>query len=95
MHRDIVRTVPTAANGIELLGSTNVCANQGMYAPRRLITVQGHPEFTTEIMTEIVNARHDIGVFDDALFEDGISRVPNEHDGVTVAVAFLKFLLEK
>ena len=38
MHRDIVYNYP---EGCEELGSTNVCRVQGMYMPKRLITVQG------------------------------------------------------
>ena len=42
MHRDIVYNYP---EGCEELGSTNVCRVQGMYMPKRLITVQGKCPF--------------------------------------------------
>jgi GMP synthase-like glutamine amidotransferase len=91
MHRDAVYTYP---DGVEELAYTEKCSVHGMYVAKRLITVQGHPEFTEEIMRELLVARHSTGVFDDAAFEDGISRVDKYHDGVLVAQAFLKFLLE-
>lgn len=91
MHRDIVFAYP---QGVQELGSSPVCNVQGMYAPGRLITVQGHPEFNEEIMTEILNARHVIGVFDDDTFEAALKRVVKPHDGVVVSKAFLRFLLE-
>ena len=91
MHRDIVFSYP---RGVQELGSSAVCHVQGMYAPGRLITVQGHPEFNEEIMTEILNARHATGVFDDDTFEAAMKRVVKPHDGVVVSKAFLRFLLE-
>ena len=91
MHIDTVFSYP---EGVEELGYSPVCKVQGMYVPRKLLTVQGHPEFNQEIMTEILNVRHALGVFDDAAFESGMERVVKPHDGLIVSQAFLKFLLE-
>jgi len=60
MHRDIVTALP---EGAENLGSTEKCEIQGLYAPGRYISVQGHPEFTEDIVREILLARGDSGVF--------------------------------
>lgn len=91
MHRDIVTAVPEGAVN---LGSTNRCSIQGMFFPKRFISVQGHPEFTSDIVSEILEARHTVGIFTDEEFKDMIGRVGKEHDGVIVAKAFLKFALE-
>lgn len=91
MHRDIVYNYP---EGVEELAYTNKCAVQGMYVAKKLITVQGHPEFNEGIVRELLVARHGSGIFDDAMFEDAISRVDKYQDGVVVAKAFLKFVLE-
>jgi GMP synthase-like glutamine amidotransferase len=91
MHRDIVFSYPP---GVEALGSSPSCEVQGMYKPGRFISVQGHPEFNEGIMHDILQTRHDQGVFDDALFEDAKRRAGNSHDGVAVAGAFLRFLQE-
>lgn len=91
MHRDIVFAYPP---DVEELGSNAICKVQGMYIPRRLLTVQGHPEFTEEIMTEILEARNAMGVFDDAAFADAMLRVVKPHDGLVVSKAFLRFLLD-
>ena len=82
------------AMDIEPLGHSPLCEVQGMYAKGRLITVQGHPEFTEDIVRELLHARHDAGVFDDKIFQSGIDRVKDRNDGVPVAAAFLRFLLE-
>lgn len=91
MHRDIVYDVP---EGASLIGSNDICSMQGFYLPGRYITVQGHPEFTNDIITEILTNRHAAGIFTDEVFTDGIKRAPIPHDGVAIGKAFLKFLRE-
>jgi GMP synthase-like glutamine amidotransferase len=91
MHRDIVYEYP---EGVEELAYTDKCAVQGMHVSKRLITVQGHPEFNEEIVREIMKLRHAAGIFDDETFNDAMGRVDKNQDGVIVASAFLKFLLE-
>lgn len=91
MHRDIVFSYPP---NVIPLGSSPRCAVQGMYLPRRFISVQGHPEFTKEIISDILEARAKAGIFAGEEFKDAMARVGNENDGLTVGVAFLKFLLE-
>lgn len=90
-HKDVVFNYP---EGTEELAYTDKCAVQGMYISKRLITVQGHPEFNEEIMREVLEVRHKAGVFDVEMYHDGIERVDKYQDGVVVAAAFLKFLLE-
>jgi hypothetical protein len=63
-----------------------------MYVPRRLISVQGHPEFTEEMVREILELRKYGGILGDDIYNDGISRVSNKQDGIAVAQAFLRFL---
>lgn len=92
MHQDIVFSIPP---NVTLLGSSPRCEVQGMYAPRRFITVQGHPEFTEDIVKEIVKVRTQAGVFKDDFAQDALDRAGNEHDGVAIAAVFLKFLLEE
>ena len=89
MHKDLVYYYP---NGVEELGSSGACKVQGMYIPNRVITVQGHPEFTQEIVAELLENRHELGVFGDEIYKEAKSRLGIPHDGVLVAQAFLKFL---
>jgi hypothetical protein len=91
MHRDIVYEYP---KGVEELGASPRCSVQGMYAKGRIITVQGHPEFNQQIMTDLLETRHAKGIFNDELYEDGMARAGKHHDGVAVSSAFLRFLLE-
>ncbi|KAI1813186.1 putative class I glutamine amidotransferase [Poronia punctata] len=91
MHRDAVLTFPP---GVIQLARTEVCANQAMYMPRRMISVQGHPEFTEEMVREILELRKYGGILGDDIYNDGISRVAKKQDGVAVARIFLRFLQE-
>lgn len=91
MHRDIIFYYP---EGVEQLGSSPVCSVQGMYKKGHVMTVQGHPEFDEEIVTEILRTRHASGIFNDEDFERYMEVVGKPHDGVVVAAAFLEFLLE-
>ncbi|KAF4973914.1 hypothetical protein FZEAL_9140 [Fusarium zealandicum] len=91
MHRDIVYEFPT---GSIPLGSNEVCEVQGFYSPGHYITVQGHPEFTEEIISEILFNRHTVGIFTDEVYKDAMKRAPVPHDGVAIARAFLNFIKE-
>jgi len=91
MHRDIVYYCP---KGVEELGSSPRCKVQGMYIPGEVLTVQGHPEFNEEIVKELLETRHEQGIFDDKTYEDAMARVGKQQDGVVVAKAFLRFLLD-
>lgn len=92
MHKDIVFEYP---DGVQPLGSTSRCKVQGMYVPGRVMTVQGHPEFTEEILVEILEVRHEQGVFGDEIYEEAMARVGRKHDGVLVGTRFIEFLLDK
>ncbi|KAI1370264.1 class I glutamine amidotransferase-like protein [Hypoxylon crocopeplum] len=91
MHRDVVFSLPPGAAS---LASTAVCPVQAMYVARRLITVQGHPEFTEDMVREILEMRRYGGILGPDIFDDGMRRVADKHDGVAVARAFLRFLHE-
>jgi len=71
-----------------------LCENQGMYAPKRFVSVQGHPEFDEPIMRIFLDTRHKQHIFDDPLYEDASGRAGMPHDGVAMAAAFLKFMME-
>ena len=90
MHRDVVTAHPP---GMQPLGHSPRCDVQGMYAPRRVLTVQGHPEFTTDIMEELLELRKGTGLFNEELFGSGMERNKVD-DGVFIAQAFYKFLLQ-
>ncbi|CCU81451.1 unnamed protein product [Blumeria hordei] len=89
MHRDIVYSCP---EGTELLASSSRYEVQGLYIPERLMTFQGHPEYTADIISEVLHIRHDMGIFDDEMLSDALQRSKEPHDGYEVGRVFLKFL---
>jgi hypothetical protein len=92
MHRDVVFEYP---EGVEGLMYTKECKVQSMYIAKRLITVQGHPEFNEDIMREILKARYASGLFGKEMYDDTTSRAARYHDGVLIAQAFLRFVLDE
>tara|TARA_R110002003_G_scaffold96_1_gene7349 strand:- start:2452 stop:2730 length:279 start_codon:yes stop_codon:yes gene_type:complete len=91
MHKDIVFEYP---EGVEKLGASPRCLVQGMYKKNRFISVQGHPEFNEGIMVELVKTRNKQGIFEDEQARAALARSGEQHDGVNIAKAFLRFLLE-
>lgn len=92
MHQDIVFEYPA---GVQALGSTERCRVQGMLVPGKVVTVQGHPEFTEEILTEILRTRHEQGIFGDEAYQEAMARVGKKHDGLLVGQRFVEFLLDR
>ena len=91
MHKDIVFYYP---QGVEELAWTDKCKVQSMYIRKRVITVQGHPEFNEAIVRELLETRREQNIFDEATYQDAIARVAKPQDGVLVGEAFLRFLQE-
>ncbi|KAK7040790.1 hypothetical protein VNI00_009696 [Paramarasmius palmivorus] len=104
MHRDYVPEVPP---NFHLLGSTDITMNQGMVRfsgdevptggevdPTRIqiFTVQGHPEFTEPIVTEITRSRSEKGVMDRETYEDAMRRRDWRNDGLLIAQAMWRII---
>ena len=92
MHRDIVFEYP---DGVQPLGPTRRCGVQGMFVPGKVVTVQGHPEFTEEIMEELLRLWHEQGLFGDDEYQEAMARVGRKHDGLMVGKRFIEFLLDR
>ncbi|KAI8664680.1 hypothetical protein LRP88_04347 [Fusarium phalaenopsidis] len=91
MHRDMVMTLPESVQNI---GSSSLCEIQGLYHPKRIFTMQAHPEFNTVTMHQIIDS---IGgrLFDEEGCKAAHAQAEAQHDGVVVASAIWKFLLER
>jgi len=53
----------------------------GSIPPIHILTLQGHPEFTTGIVKEIIRARGKSGVMDKDTVENGLIRADDRNDG--------------
>lgn len=91
MHRDIVYPTPSVTGPVNI-GASSRCAIHGLYCKDRYISVQGHPEYNTKIVCNIVDARTP-GVFSDKEAEQFIENANKEHDGKTISRILVRFLL--
>ncbi|KAF9583004.1 hypothetical protein BGW38_010441 [Lunasporangiospora selenospora] len=93
LHQDIVTGIPEK---FTVLASTQHTMNQSMISnDRRIVTLQGHPEFNGPIMKEFIKARSASGVFSKELAEASMSVVDYELDNVKMAARILQFSQEK
>lgn len=93
LHQDIVNDVPA---GFTLLASTAHTMNQSMISEDgRILTLQGHPEFTGPIMREFIKHRTATGTFNKELSEASMKVVDNPLDRVRVAARIVDFVLTK
>jgi GMP synthase-like glutamine amidotransferase len=93
VHRDHVPSLPPK---FHLLGSTDKCLVQGIVLPYgsaaevtsfsdiHILCLQGHPEFTTDIVQKVVDVREASGVLDAPTAQEARRRAVLEHDGVNV-----------
>ena len=91
MHRDIVTKVPP---GFKSLGYNSHCEIQGLYLPDRILSLQAHPEYDEFIMSQLIELRHNMGIFSDELYHEGNTRKCLSHDGLFVMSKILDFLVK-
>ncbi|EPS39344.1 hypothetical protein H072_6853 [Dactylellina haptotyla CBS 200.50] len=89
MNRDIVRECP---NGFQVLAYTPKTEIHSLYKAGEVFTVQGHPEFRPEITGELLKMRNESKIIPDDTYADALQRLDDQHDGVLVTKAFVKFL---
>lgn len=74
-HRDIVYGLPTGSvsgTSFQSIGSTSKCSIQGLITetgPIKLLTFQGHPEFTTAESLRMLDIDYEKKLFDKAVYE--------------------------
>lgn len=98
VHQDHVPAVP---DNFSLLGSTVDCAVQGMVSPPdakelsdvRIFCLQGHPEFSPPVVTEIINAREAKGVLNKELADKSREYAALHDEGVGIGGTILRILL--
>ncbi|KAK6544329.1 hypothetical protein TWF694_001029 [Orbilia ellipsospora] len=100
LHRDNLVTLPVnpfpqLPNAIlEIVGETDACAVQGLYTPGKVISLQGQPELDVQTMGALIQERLNSGYFRSDVATDALNRASWRNDGVYIAAAFLRFLLE-
>lgn len=90
MHHDHVVDLP---KGAVLMASSDRCPIHSYMVPDKVLTTQGHPEFTRSIVGELLDVRHEAGILPKADYEDGKIRLRDRDDGVAMALGMIRFLL--
>ncbi|KAH3661504.1 hypothetical protein OGAPHI_006351 [Ogataea philodendri] len=91
MHQDIV--VGELPEGYANVGSTDGCKYQGIYKKNKLLTFQGHPEFTTDCGNILVDSRLDAGKITKETYDDAMGRNSKlSNDGVRIGKCMVDLL---
>ncbi|MEQ8293629.1 MAG: type 1 glutamine amidotransferase [Roseovarius sp.] len=88
-HQDQVVEVP---QGAEVIGKSDFCANAAMVYGDRILTIQPHPEFSPDIVEDLIRLRGK-GVVPDDLLEGATQRLDAPTDAARFAdrmAAFFK-----
>ncbi|CUM66890.1 uncharacterized protein PRCAT00004575001 [Priceomyces carsonii] len=97
-HLDIVHGIPETFDHTEFLciGSTSKCAVQGILTksgPVKILTFQGHPEFTAEISLSLLERSFHLGKIDEAVFRESTRKTEEtENQGVLAGKVIVNFL---
>ncbi|KAF9426867.1 hypothetical protein BGZ94_005887 [Podila epigama] len=92
LHQDIVYNVP---EDFKLLASTEHTFVQSMISKDgRIVSLQGHPEFTSPIMKDFISIRTALGVFSKELSSAAMKVVDNPLDRTKIAARLLQFCLD-
>ena len=87
-HQDQVTVLPP---GARTLVSNDHCENAGFVIGEHVLTLQGHPEFSTEYSEAIMAFRHDM-IGAERVAQGRASLVTHQHEGPRVARWMVDFL---
>ncbi|KAJ3158240.1 hypothetical protein HDU86_002949 [Geranomyces michiganensis] len=90
MHQDHVSVLPP---GFKVLASTDKCPIQMAVRGDRYLTIQGHPEFTAGVVTEIVKARQAAGIFTEDFASTVFSNLDNAVDNSWFGKKMIGFMV--
>lgn len=88
VHRDQVFEVP---EGATLLMSSDVCPVQAYYRKGKYLCMQGHPEFTAEIVHSILLK---LKMDDEELYTSAVKDLEIPHNGLEYSFALARFINE-
>jgi GMP synthase (glutamine-hydrolysing) len=91
-HQDIVYNVP---ENVSLIGSSQVCSIQGLLSMSdlKLLTFQGHPEFSSPFSLELLLGMLEDGKITEAEYEKATSSIKsNQNNGNEIAKVVCNFI---
>lgn len=76
-----------------IVGSTGLSPNQVLIKPRKYLTIQGHPEYPSGFVQDLIDLRMTTGIFS----QEFVARLPDVHqpiDNKLYAEVILQFLAQ-
>ncbi|EGC38286.1 hypothetical protein DICPUDRAFT_91450 [Dictyostelium purpureum] len=90
-NKQVVSKTP---EGFEIFAYNDYSTNQAMYKKDQFYSFQGHPEYTPDLIKEIISRRR--GLIPDDVIEDGLKRADKSNiDKSTFSNSIIDFFLEK
>ncbi|TPX30625.1 hypothetical protein SmJEL517_g05854 [Synchytrium microbalum] len=89
-HQDHVSLLPP---GFKILASNSICPVEAMCKDDKILAVQGHPEFTPNVLRCILKYRHSIGIFTDEFYNKSLSTIDKPLDSLWMGRKFIGFLV--
>lgn len=90
MHQD---HVVSAGSNLEVLAFTKNSSIQALYLPDKILTIQAHPEMSSDVIREVVDYRQKSGVFDQALADECRKHLNKADDSLWFAESIMSFML--
>ncbi|CAG8481114.1 10688_t:CDS:2 [Cetraspora pellucida] len=89
MHQDHVHNLP---HGFYNLGFTSKSPIQGMIKDNQVLTIQGHPEFVSEVAKLTINYRVDKGIFTPEFAQTALKAADYKDDSLLIGQRFIEFI---
>ena len=77
------------------IGFTEICPIQGMIKDDHVLTIQGHPEYVSGVVKEIVKARQEKQIFTFELAQKFLIAADYDDDSIWVGQKCIEFLTGK
>ena len=96
VHSDVVISTPKSCFDI---GYTDVCEDQGVYNKKNVLTFQGHPEFSVQVLRDLISDKHKAGGFGNLppghTVETVRGSLDNRIDDDVIGVIILNFIAQR
>ncbi|TPX38775.1 hypothetical protein SeMB42_g01101 [Synchytrium endobioticum] len=89
-HQDHVSILPPR---FAILASNSVCPIEAMARDDKILAVQGHPEFTPNVLRATLKYRHALGIFTNEFYDNALKAIDKPLDASWLVVKFVGFML--
>lgn len=91
VHQDQVIKVPPAAN---IYSSSQHCAIEGFYIGNKVLTHQGHPEFSTDFLEQLLDVKQSEYHFSNTVYKSAKNSLCKNNNGIIFGQWLYNFLID-